>query len=476
MRRPIRLSRIWAPWTPMLVLADFLIVLLSAHVSAWVLAVAFGRDGLWPLWRSWETLAVVMALVFPLALQALGLYQPRLQPFAIREALRKVATWLALLVVLGLVMFATKSGAGYSRLWVASWFSMVALFLVLEMSLFHQLAKRLRRRGLGVRRVLIVGSGSLAVRVESMLRDNPGVGLDVLGYLSEDDVDVMPSRARRLGGINDLDHVLRGAEADGVDEVWLTLPLTKQQRIREVLKNSRENLIDVRMVPDIFVYDLLNRDVDEIIGLPIIGLSTTPHVGLDLALKRGMDICGALVALLLFAPIMLVSALIIAWTSPGGVIFRQPRHGLDGQTFMALKFRTMRADLPDAGRFRQAQRNDPRITPVGRVLRRLSLDELPQLLNVLVGDMSLVGPRPHPVDMNMTHWNDIDRYALRHRVKPGITGWAQVHGLRGETRDVQLLRKRIEYDLFYIENWSLVLDVKILLRTLVVAWGQANAY
>ncbi|ORE89124.1 UDP-phosphate galactose phosphotransferase [Oceanococcus atlanticus] len=457
-----------------MVLVDGVVVWSSGMLTLWVLATFFGRTGVWPPPESWRVLIWTMAFAYPVTMQFLGFYRPVLEPLMWPQIRRRMSAWVISVVLLLVMLFVTKSGAEFSRLWVGSWFVSVGLLLMLEAWVMHRVRHARHQRGQGVRRILLAGSGSLAAHASKALQVNPWAGLRVIGYLCEGDRSSMPEDVPCLGSLDDVESVISTRE--DIDEVWLALPVTRESQIHNVLRTMREHLVDVRMVPDIFMYDLVNRDVDEVLGLPVIGLTTSPHRGLDLALKRLMDIVGSILALLAFAPIMLVCALAVYLSSPGGMLFRQQRHGLDGKAFSALKFRTMYVGGDDGPKYRQATRDDPRITPVGRVLRRYSLDELPQLFNVLMGDMSLVGPRPHPVNMNITYWDDIDRYALRHRVKPGITGWAQVHGLRGETSDVRMLEKRIEYDLFYIDNWSLTLDIKILFHTAFVIWFQPTAY
>lgn len=474
--RPIRLQSFWSPMAPFVLITDVLIVWLSSQLVAYFIAFITQRSLFWPLPETWFLLSVAIAIVYPLSLQAVGVYRPLKAANPGREVLVRLAVWSVLFIALIVFMFASKTGAHFSRMWVASWFALVAVLNVIEVEAFQRIAASRFRRGIGLRGVLIVGSGGLAERTAQAMRDHPQAGLKAVGYLSEGGDDRMPEWIPCLGSLDDLDAVL--ARRLAIQEAWVTLPISAQERIRALLNRMRENLIDVRLVPDIFTFDLLNRNVQEILGMPVIGLATTPHVGLDHVVKRLMDIVGALIALLICLPLMLGCALMVGLTSPGGVLFRQPRHGLDGRPFTALKFRTMYTSSEPESRttYQQATRDDPRVTRVGRFLRRSSLDELPQLLNVLQGEMSLVGPRPHPVTMNVTHWDTIDRYALRHRVKPGITGWAQIHGLRGETRDVSLLCKRIEYDLFYIDNWSIGLDVEILLKTVLVVWFQRTAY
>jgi Undecaprenyl-phosphate glucose phosphotransferase len=237
----------------------------------------------------------------------------------------------------------------------------------------------------------------------------------------------------------------------------------------------RESVVDVNVVPDLEQYRLLNQSISEWGGLPVISLAGTPMTDSERRLKNGFDRLGAFLMLLFLSPLFLLLALLIKFTSPGPVFFRQRRHGVGGEAIEILKFRTMKLHREREGQVTQAAQDDERITAGGRFLRRTSLDELPQLLNVLKGEMSLVGPRPHAVEHNELYKSRIPKYMLRHKVKPGMTGWAQVNGFRGPTESKEKMALRIEHDLWYIQNWSLWLDVKILLMTPFVM-SHSNAY
>ena len=271
-----------------------------------------------------------------------------------------------------------------------------------------------------------------------------------------------------VGQVEDVDRVL--AERP-VDQVIIALPMEDQPLVKALMERLALSTVDVKVVPDLYQYITLCGGLEEFGGLPIISLQGGPLHGWNLIAKRAFDILVALGVLLLTSPVMLLVAAVVKLTSHGPVLFRQERMGLDGETFHILKFRTMRLDAEVAGA-QMASSGDPRRTPVGAFLRATSIDELPQLFNVLVGDMSLVGPRPERPVFIEEFKRQIPRYHLRHKVKAGITGWAQVNGLRGQTS----IQKRIEYDLYYIENWSLLLDLKILVRTALGGFLSKNAY
>jgi len=252
--------------------------------------------------------------------------------------------------------------------------------------------------------------------------------------------------------------------------------LKAEDRVKEILYDLRHSTATIRFVPGIFGFRLLNHSVTEVAGMAVLDLSATPMVGLNRAVKAVEDRVLALLILVLVSPLMVFLALGVKLTSPGPVLFKQKRHGWDGNPIRVYKFRSMVVHCEEGGQVSQAQKSDARITPFGAFLRRTSLDELPQFFNVLQGRMSIVGPRPHAIAHNEQYKDQIEAYMLRHKVKPGITGWAQVNGLRGETDTLDKMKKRIEYDLYYIENWSLWFDIKIIALTLVKGFVHKNAY
>jgi putative colanic acid biosynthesis UDP-glucose lipid carrier transferase len=264
--------------------------------------------------------------------------------------------------------------------------------------------------------------------------------------------------------------------AHAIDEVWVSLPLAQSTLLEPVLAQLRNSTANVRYMPDMLGLFLLNRGMTEILDMPMLDLSVTPMRGINRALKRAEDALLSMLILLLISPLLLLIALAVKLTSRGPVLFRQKRHGWDGREIEVWKFRSMRLHHEAPGALTQARREDPRLTRFGAFLRHSSLDELPQFFNVLKGDMSIVGPRPHAVEHNALYMGLIDHYALRHTVKPGITGWAQINGWRGETETVDKMKGRIEHDLYYIEHWSLGFDLRIIALTLVRGFVSKNAY
>ncbi|MGZ5042367.1 MAG: undecaprenyl-phosphate glucose phosphotransferase, partial [Usitatibacter sp.] len=260
-----------------------------------------------------------------------------------------------------------------------------------------------------------------------------------------------------------------------VDLIYVTLPMASQPRIMKLLDDLRDTTASVYFIPDIFLFDLIQGRMDTIGGLPVLALCETPFFGMNAMVKRLSDIVLASLILVLIAPAMLAIAIGVKATSRGPVLFRQRRYGLDGREILVYKFRSMTV-TEDGAVVRQATKNDQRVTPFGAFLRRTSLDELPQFINVLQGRMSIVGPRPHAVAHNEQYRKLIKSYMIRHKVRPGITGWAQVNGLRGETETVDKMQARIEYDLDYLRHWSLKLDFHIIWRTIFVVFKKQNAY
>ncbi len=319
-------------------------------------------------------------------------------------------------------------------------------------ALMFRVFRRLARNG--VSRVLIAGSGDLAALTAENLSRYSHFGLEVSGFLSSQ------PRAGVLGGYDDLEAVTR---RHGITDLFVALPLSEYETVMRLIKGGNNLLVDIHLVPDILQLASLKAGLEHIEGLPVINLGDIPLQGWPALSKRLFDLLVSLCGLVLLLPFAALVALLLKIDSRGPVFYRQERLGLDGRVFRMLKFRTMVRDAEQATGPIWSPQNDPRVTRVGRVLRKLSIDELPQLIHVLLGDMSLVGPRPERPELVEKFKGSIPRYMLRHRVKAGMTGWAQVHGLRGNTP----LDKRIEFDIFYIQNWTFRLDLEIIFRTLL---------
>lgn len=417
-------------------------------------------------------LAVVLAVLLGLVLlPALGAYRGRRwirAPAGVRLALPALTAVFAALVMLAAM---TRTTADFSRLWVGYWL----LLSVAGMALWRAvLGAGLRHaRGRTDRRVLVVGTGALAADTARRLIAEAGRADVLAGFVRIDGAPAADLPGPELGGLEDLLAMLADAQR-AVSEVWLAAGDLASVDRERIIAELQMTSLPVRYVPDLSLLNLIGHRPQRVAGMTVIELNATPLDGPDALIKGALDRLLAALLLVLLSPLLLAVAGLIRLDSPGPVLFRQPRHGSDGRVFEVLKFRSMRASAVPG--HTQATRDDPRVTRIGRWIRRTSIDELPQLLNVLAGDMSLVGPRPHPVALNDAYARRIESFMQRHRVKPGITGWAQINGYRGRTDTPEKMQKRVALDLYYIENWSLALDFRILLLTAFRGWRSENAY
>ncbi|GMV26434.1 MAG: UDP-phosphate galactose phosphotransferase [Phycisphaerae bacterium] len=468
-------------------------------------------EGFWPVsWENWIKEPLILFAV-PIVLAAMwiaGLYRPRRDRRLLSEisqiARATVAATVALVVFLWVIGNNVIGGTegygparvmGYEldagRLQIGALAFLLPALLSLERLCFRLALRAIRRRGWNLRHVAVVGVGRLGQITCRTLERNVWTGIKVAYFISHHDHTKRSQWSGHpiIGGLGDLENTL---ERNPVDAVFLALPNSRAAVLSDVLERLERFTIDVRIVPDVQLRFIPARmSVNELDGMPILSYRENTQYGLGGLSKRGLDIIGALVGIILFSPVMLACAAAVAISSPGPVIFKQRRVSLGGEQFDIYKFRTMghvedeqplaAPDAPQAQASRTASparidgwtdRDDPRITPVGRFLRRTSLDELPQLFNVLGGRMSLVGPRPERPELIARFREDWRGYMLRQHVKAGITGWAQVNGLRGQTS----LRKRLQYDLFYIRHWSLWFDLRILLLTVVRGFLNPNAH
>jgi putative colanic acid biosysnthesis UDP-glucose lipid carrier transferase len=340
----------------------------------------------------------------------------------------------------------------------------------------RSMANFIRKMGRNKRRVAIVGATMLGAELEKIFFEEETMGIDFLGFFDD---------RQRVGEggyqfditklTGDIEQLLKLAKEGIVDIIYITLPLRAEIRIKSIVEQLSDSTVSVHYVPDLFVFDLLSSSLNNIKGIPVISIHDTPFYGVDGVMKRAFDIIFSCVALIIVAIPLVVIALAIQQTSPGPVLFKQRRYGFRGEKIVVWKFRSM-VVCEDSEIVVQAKKNDPRVTKLGAFLRRTSLDELPQFFNVLQGRMSVVGPRPHAVAHNEFYRGQVKGYMLRHKVKPGITGLAQVKGYRGETDTLEKMEGRIQYDLNYIRNWSLWLDIKIVLLTIVKGFTGAKAY
>jgi putative colanic acid biosysnthesis UDP-glucose lipid carrier transferase len=420
-----------------------------------------------PVLRSDLTLClIVFALTFP--------GRNRFKDRLLNAATDIVYSWVALLAILFLFGYATNSLHYFERDVLIAWALVTPLLQWLVMwggrSLLRWRARAPHRHVTAV----VVGAGPLGVKVAAALQGDREQQRHFLGWFDDRSADRVDAAAesRLLGSLADVAPHVR---SHGVKEVYITLPLGSQPRILELLESIQGTTASLYFVPDVFGISIIQGRLQDMNGVPVVGICETPFTGTNELVKRISDIVLASVILVLIAPLLLVIAIGVKLSSPGPVIFRQRRNGLDGSEITVYKFRTMRT-MDNGPVVAQATKDDPRITRFGAFLRRTSMDELPQFWNVLQGRMSIVGPRPHAVAHNELYRQLIRAYMVRHKVKPGITGWAQVNGLRGETETIEKMKSRVEYDLQYLRNWSLGLDLQIIVRTLRVILLDRNAY
>lgn len=382
--------------------------------------------------------------------------------------------WTLLLVALLFLGYVTKTSSTYSRSALLTWSMATPIALAVIQYFLVRLIVAQTRFNQRTRRVVIAGFNDRARLLAEKIRSLPSIGMSLDGYFDDRSEERLGahSTGAMLGRLLDLPSYVKNHRTD---IIYIALPMRNISRVTELLDELHDTTASIYYVPDVFVFDLIQCRTDSIDGLPVIALCETPFFGVNGTLKRMSDIAIAAFALVLTAPLLILIAIALKLTSNDSVIFKQRRYGLDGHEITVYKFRTMTV-TEDSGPIKQATKNDNRVTRIGALLRRYSLDELPQFFNVLQGRMSVVGPRPHAVAQNEEYRKLIKGYMIRHKVNPGITGLAQVTGHRGETATVGEMQKRVEADLEYLRNWSLDLDIKIILRTIAVMFSDKKAY
>lgn len=382
--------------------------------------------------------------------------------------------WCLLLGVLLLLGYATKTSSLFSRKLLFSWIVLAPPMIVLVQVCVEILITRSLLSKNNARRVVIAGANELGKKLASKIQSSPRLGMKIAGYFDDRSAERLETDSSMplLGRLTELPDYVR---SQNVDVIYIVLPMRNMQRVTELLDQLHDTTASIYFVPDVFVFDLIQCRTDDIDGVPVVALCETPFQGTQGVIKKVSDYVITSVVLLLAAPVMIAIAVAVKLSSPGSVIFKQRRYGLDGHEIIVYKFRTMTVS-EDSDVVTQATRDDVRITRVGAFLRKYSLDELPQFINVLQGRMSVVGPRPHAVSHNEEYRPLIKGYMVRHKVNPGITGLAQVLGYRGETKSIEAMQKRVEYDLEYLRNWSLTLDLRIIVRTIRVVLNDKMAY
>ncbi|MDB5763505.1 MAG: Exopolysaccharide production protein Pss [Herminiimonas sp.] len=387
------------------------------------------------------------------------------------------ASWATVLLIGLFFSFLIHHVGSLSRLWLFYWYLSGIIFLMLSRGILYSTLSYMRGKGLNSKRVVIVGYGHTGQEMHKRAAQQNWYGYDVKAvHLGVGDaagtVSPVDPSIEQIATLEDIhDYVVQNQ----IHEIWITLPLSDSSKLQKLQYLLRNALVDIRWVPDTLSMQILSNKIINFLGLPAVDLNQPISGGVRGIVKDLFDKIFSFVVLILLLPLFIVIAVSIKISSPGPVFFKQPRLGLNGRKFNVYKFRSMKLH-EEHGKVTQATQDDPRITRIGRFIRRTSLDELPQFINVLMGDMSVVGPRPHALQHNEMYKERLEMYMLRHRVKPGITGWAQIHGYRGETDTVDKMAKRVQFDLHYIQNWTFWMDLKIIAWTAFKGWTGNNAY
>ena len=459
-----------------------LFVTTDALLAAWAFVLAYGirfESGLIPVpkglppFEQYLNILPFVAVLVPLAFQLQGVYRLRRGRSRVDDFFAVfVGSIVAVVFAIGSTLYAqayyaseaAKASGAYEvarGVWILFLF-LTVMFTYASRAVVRDLLERRWRAGVGLKRILIAGAGDLGRMVADRMLQHRELGYQVVGFV-DDRAGGDHIGYRGLPLLGKLADVAEVAHAERVDHLYVALPLEEHSKLLELMEITSREPIDVKVVPDLLQFIALRASLEDLDGLPVINMNDVPLQGFNAWVKRTIDVVLSLAAMTVLAlPFGLIAAL-VRWTSAGPVFYRQERMGLDGRAFTVYKFRSMYQNAEEVTGPIWAREDDPRATPIGRWLRRLDLDELPQFWNVLKGEMSIVGPRPERPFFVQQFKHRIPQYMLRHKVKAGITGWAQVNGWRGNTS----LEKRIEYDLYYIENWSVTLDLKIMWLTLI---------
>ena len=421
-----------------------------------------------------STLAVIITLQFLVLTHPPRDLSTQLTWRPVSASIGVVLRWALLLAVLLIVGHSTNAFRAYPQRAFETWALVTPAALVICSLIVGQIMQRVVLSAVGGRKVIFAGYNSSSLALARTLESNPALRLQVGGFFDDRGSDRLNMEAdtRLVGRLSEL---AAFAKEHNIDVIFIALPVRHIKRVLDLLDDLRDTTASIYYVPDIFVFDLIQARSSELNGIPVVAMCETPFYGYRGLTKRLIDIGVSVAFLVCASPLLLLIALMVKLSSPGPVVFRQRRYGLDGHEIMVYKFRTMTV-TEDGVQIRQASRTDSRITPIGRFLRRYSLDELPQFINVLQGRMSLVGPRPHAVAHNEQYRTLIKGYMVRHKVRPGITGLAQINGARGETARLEEMEARIKLDLEYLRGWSPGLDFKIMALTFVKIFRDDKAF
>ena len=412
-------------------------------------------------------------------LQLADAYQVPALRSPLRMTPRILAAWATAFAAMALILFFFKSGDHYSRVWFASWFAAGAAYLVIERQVIAYAIRRWARNGTMERRAVIVGGGEPAKELIRTLEHQPENDIRICGIFDDRDERRSPSIIAGYPKLGNVAELVEFARLARIDMLIISLPLSAETRILTLLKKLWILPVDIRLAAHAKGLRFRPRSYSQVGSLPMLDIFDKPIADWDNVAKRIFDIFFSIVALVTLWPVLIGAAIAVKLSSPGPVIFKQKRHGFNNEIIEVYKFRSMYTHLSDPTAKAAVTKGDPRVTPVGRFIRKTSIDELPQFFNVLRGQLSLVGPRPHAIQAqshDRKYVDVVEGYFARHRVKPGVTGWAQINGWRGEIDHDDKIRYRTEFDLHYIENWSLWLDLKILVLTPIRLLNTENAY
>lgn len=455
--------------TGLLRVADLAVILAAA------LAAHFFRFQTVDLSGQYLAAILVVMLISANAFHVARLYNFQELARHLFQVRRILFAWTLVILLMLSAGFLTKTSSDFSRIWVLLWFTYAFVGLCALRFTVKLMIAKWRREGRLSQRIAIVGAGEQGQRVIEHLNAQPDPGIELVGVF-DDRRNRVPSHVGGLEVRGGMDALLQSVRTEKIDMVIVALPWTAEERLLGILDKLRTVPIDVRLCPEGVAYQFPNRPLADVRGIGMLSIFERPITHWDRLIKGLEDRILAASILLLISPLLAVIAILIKLDSRGPVLFRQQRYGFNNELIVVNKFRTMYVDEQPPDGYRQAHRDDPRITRIGRFLRRSSLDELPQFFNVLEGKMSVVGPRPHPVPLNDQYAVVMEEYFARHNVKPGITGWAQINGFRGETTTPESMRMRVRYDLYYIENWSVWFDLRIMVLTVFKGFVHENAY
>ena len=447
-------------------LIDILILSTSLILAAYFYGITLSREYLIVL--------LVVLVSFSYVAEGLNLYRSW-RAGKLREMV--LTAWLSLVLSfagLFILSFAFKVSEQLSRITIMLWFVVAFTLLFLWRVSLRSYKKHKRKLGFSIKKVAIIGATQSGIKVMEQINLHDELGYDNVGFFE----DRAPDRLTGLN-LNDIagsiDTAVIKARAGEIDGLFIALPIAAEKRIAEILSYLGDTTVDVHLIPDFLLSNLMHSRIDHVGEIDTLSVFESPYLGIRRLIKRSEDVIIGSLILFAILPVLMVIAVVIKLTSKGPVLFKQDRYGLSGQKIKVWKFRSMSV-MENSDKVIQATKNDSRITPFGGFLRRTSLDELPQFFNVLSGSMSIVGPRPHAVSHNEEYRKKVEFYMLRHKVKPGITGWAQINGWRGETDTLEKMEKRVEFDLQYIKNWSVWLDIKIITLTIFKGFVSKNAY